>query len=224
MRIVLLSLMLLFLSPLSADHYTISTGPKSNIYIEFLSGVIPGVYHAIGMEVVVDYTSLEKSLVLVNSGISDAELFRAAIVLEKYPNLLRIDEPLFTIETTAFYYRDLTVTDWESLRGYRVSFVRGIKSYENGLSGFTHVIPSDTLETAFMLLQKGRVDCVITGKLNGLNMVKQMGLEEDLKVSDSIESFPVYHYINKKNKEIKSSIESEIKKLDIEYHMELFLK
>lgn len=225
MRRVLLFLFIMSMFPVSGQDYVISTGPISNVYIEFFGGFIIDVYNSMGMDVILEHTSMEKSLALVNKGAKDAELFRAAIVEEKYPNLIRVDEPLFIIEITAFYLKeDMFIEDWESLRDCKITHVRGVKTYEKGLEGFPSVIPSDTLEIAFTLLKKGRVDVVVTGKLNGLQMSKKVGMPEQLKLSKPINSVPVYHFVHKDHSDLLEPLAEQIKLSDINSYMEQFLK
>lgn len=225
MKRVLLFLFISSLYSIVGEEYVISTGPVSNIYIDFFRNLITDVYESIGMDVKIEHTSMEKSLALVNRGYKDAELFRAAIVEDKYPNLVRVDEPLFNIETTAFYYKkDLVVNSWDSLRGCRVTYVRGVKTYEAGLEGVLKVTPSDTLDIAFKLLKNGRVDVVISGKLNGLQMAKRKDMLEDLLFSDPISLVPVYHFLHRDNIELADRLAEQFKVLDIDYYMEQFLK
>lgn len=217
---VLFLLLLISLS-LSADDYVVSCGPLENPYIEMGRDMIIDLYKSINMDIYVDVTSMERSLSMVRKGLVDAELFRTINLKGKFPEIILLDEPLFFLEVVAFYYGDpLDISNWDSIKDYKVTYVRGVKSIEAGLKKHKHIYISDDIGTAFKLLKNGRVDMVLSGELNGLKVIKNFDLEETPLISEPLFRVSAHHVLHKSNQHLEEILNAEIKLLDSAMYME----
>ncbi len=198
----------------ASDTIIITAGSKDNIGIKVATAVVLEAYKRINLEAVVENYSLLKSLSMSSNGKSDAELFRARIISEKYPTLYIVDEPLLTINNVCFSIKDnLNIKNWNSLKPYKIAFVRGIKFIENKTMGFD-VIAVDNLDVAFNLLKYKRVDVVIADDLNGLYQLKKHLLKDQIFISEPLSTDKLYHYVNIKHKALVPKLEQALKEFD----------
>ncbi len=225
MRMILLLLIYLSSNIVYADDvYTITSGSKSSIYAKLSEEIVKEAYTKLGLDVNFKYTAAERSLVLANSGKVDGELFRAGIVEDLYPNLYKINEPLYYVDIVAFSInKDVTINRWSDLEEYKIAIERGIKISEIN----THdmfVIKADTLDKAFELLKFKRVDIVICGYLRGVNIATNLSLLEQVKHSVPLSQTPVYHFVHIKNEALIHKLELAIKEIDNESIIKRILK
>lgn len=206
-------------------NYTVSTGADTNPYIRLAKIIVLDLYKAIGVDVTFDHNSAVKSLVLSSKGKTDAELFRGVIIADRYPDLIMVEEPLFFVETVGFYYKEeLEIDGWDSFNECRVTYVRGVKSYENALKNHNNIILSDKIETAFTLLENGRVDIVFTGHLNGLEVINKMDLEIKPFISEPLGRVAGHHFVHIHNIDLVEKLNEQLKLMDTDFYMEQFRK
>jgi polar amino acid transport system substrate-binding protein len=154
---------------------------KLNIHIEVLE--LPG----------------ERSLQSADFGVTDGELYRKAGMEKQYPHLLMIPVALMNYEIVVFTHKlTFPVTGWESLRPYTVGFVKSIKIIEENTQGMKIEV-ANSLRNAFLKMMQGRSDVVVSNRLSGLSMIKELGLSDITVLAPPLAAFPVYHYINKKH-------------------------
>jgi polar amino acid transport system substrate-binding protein len=71
----------------------------------FLPELAKALFKRIGVEVEVTTVPTERSLINVNSGIDDGDLFRVAGVEAEYPNVIRVPEKIMDNDFVAFTKR-----------------------------------------------------------------------------------------------------------------------
>ena len=101
-----------------------------------------------------------------NSGLVDGEMARVYSFNSKYPNLIRVDEPLEKIRFVAITADpSLTLQGWEDLkkRNFRINYRRGVKLFDEMLPKF--VKPEHLAENK---LSKARVEQVAFRKNRSL--------------------------------------------------------
>ena len=154
--------------------------------------------------------------VITSTGKSDGELFRGIIISEQYKDLVMINEPLFSIDTVAFYKdKNINISGWEDLRPYKITYERGIKTTEQATASM-NAIASDNLYDAFHLMDHDRVSAVVTGKFNGQYYLKDSEFNKNILISKPLISSKVYHYLNVKNSWMVPELESALKKMNKE--------
>jgi len=154
-----------------------------------------------------------RSLALSNAGKLDGELHRVydfhKVSMGKYPNLVRIESQLLSVWLAAFATKDITITNWESLKGYRVAFYRGRKDIELTLKnvlapGLINRVNTD--EQAFSMLAAGRVDIVVSDSLQGRILVDNHEKFTKIIEAAKIEEAKIYSYMHIKHQKIATEI------------------
>lgn len=162
--------------------------------------VVTEAYRRLGMKVVVHKIPGERSLRSANSGDMDGELYRKLGMDREYPNLVIVPVPLLTYEIVIFTLgTSFVVHGWDSLRPYTIGHVKSIKIVEQNTQGM-RVEVAATLRQAFLKMTLGRSDLVVANHASGLAALKELNLQDTVKVlSPPLATFPVFHYLNKKH-------------------------
>jgi len=176
---------------------TISTlfdhDPATNIATRILTEA----YARLGITLKVEVMPGERSLVSANTGITDGELYRKDGIDKLYPNLRVVPIPLMQYEIVAFCRCvPFAVNGWASLKPYRIGFVKGIKIIEQNTVGM-QIEPVGTLKQAFLKLELGRTDLVVTNRASGIATLRSEHLNDVIVLQPTLADFPVYHYVSK---------------------------
>ncbi len=154
-----------------------------------------------------------RSLASSNAGKFDGELHRVydfhKVSKGKYPNLVRIESQLLSVWLSAFTTSNISITSWESLKGYRVAFYRGRKNIELTLNsvlapGLINKVNND--KQAFSMLAAGRVDIVISDSLQGKILVENHEKFTKIIEAAKIEEAKIYSYMHIKHQKIATEI------------------
>jgi polar amino acid transport system substrate-binding protein len=177
----------------------ISTLLEADPSMQVAERVLREAYRQLGRELEVLSMPGERSLLSANNGDTDGELYRRAGIDRLYPNLVHVPVALMQYEIVAFARRaDVRVAGWESLRPYRLGFVKGIKVIEENTQGM-QLEPVATLQQAFVKMDLGRSDLVLSNRLSGLASLRQHGIKGVRVLAPPLASFPVFHYLHVKH-------------------------
>jgi polar amino acid transport system substrate-binding protein len=189
--------------PLSAQTVLrIATLLEPDPATEIAARVMREAYARLGMALEVQRMPGERALVSANVGDSDGELYRRAGIDATYPQLVRVPVALMHYEIVAFSLDSrIPVLGWESLRPYRLGYVRGIKVIEENTRGM-QVEPVTTVRQAFAMLERGRTDLVLANRISGLAALRAADLQNIQVLTPALERFPVFHYLNVKHAQL----------------------
>ncbi|MCP4105522.1 MAG: transporter substrate-binding domain-containing protein [Desulfobacteraceae bacterium] len=139
-----------------------------------------------------------------------------AAIQKNFPNLLMVNVPVgylcFTVFTKDLQFQ---VTGWESLRPYRIGFIRGVRKIEENTQGM-RVEPVTKLEQAFKKLQIGRSDLVIDAPLNGMKMLNKLGFKDIRFLEPPLEREPLYHYLHTRHANLVPLLEQTLTHMEQE--------
>lgn len=184
--------------PLSVN--TGFTPPVSTIFEQ----VLREAFGRIAMRVDFQEVSAERSLILVNDGVDDAECCRIPqVVLGEYPNLIAVPESVFEVRFSAFTtHPDVRIDHWEDLRPYSVGTVTGWKILVNNIQRVApreYYVLDDPL-AMFRMLDKGRIEIATLGYLSGLKVIRELGLEDMvLPLEPPLATRELYLMLNKRH-------------------------
>lgn len=138
----------------------------------------------------------------------------------RYPNLVRVEEPILNLDHTAFTkLSDLKVNGWQSLLPYRILYLSGIKLVENELEA-AGIPPENRLsvydiDTAFHLLNAGRGDIFIISPPNGRESLKNLGLTHSgiRLVLPPLATTEMYPYMHKRHLRLSQQLAEELRKM-----------
>lgn len=176
--------------------------------------VLREAYGQLGRELQVVSMPGERSLLSANTGETDGELYRRAGIELLYPHLLRVPVALLQYEIVAFSRRwRFKVQGWESLRPYRLGFVKGIKIIEENTRGM-QLEPVATLQQAFVKMELDRSDLVLSNRLSGLASLRQHGIQGVVQLQPPLASFPVFHYLHKRHEALLTPLTQALHELE----------
>jgi ABC-type amino acid transport substrate-binding protein len=154
----------------------------------------------------------KRALTESSEGRFDGEVHRIFEVGDEYPTLLRVPTPINYIEPSVFSKKHgFEVTDCAALQGYQIGIVRGVKHSQLCTHGMENVFVGDDLTSVMRMLDAGRVDLLITARINGLLMAKELGLDAIKPLSPPLSRLWVYHYLHERHKDLVPTIDTVFK-------------
>lgn len=154
----------------------------------------------------VDYPP-KRASIEADEGAVDGEPGRIYEYLRDHPRLIRVEEPLFTLNFSAFAVSDAIpmLKSWEDLRGssFQVAYNRGIKICEINLP---RVVDSDHLSSltepvqGISKLLLGRIDLYIDEESGVLTLLQSPDFKgRPVRLVGVMASVPVYPYVHNKH-------------------------
>lgn len=158
-------------------------------------------------------TPSERALMLSNSE-GDGELMRVANIKQLAPditfNLLQVPEAIMTADAMVFTRRSVFQVDgWYSLQPYKNAIQQGVVLFEQAPN---HVKVAH-IEQGFGMLERGRVDNVLTFSLIGQQMIKKLNLTGVRMLQPPTVSVNVYPYLHKKHQHLVVPLANGLKQL-----------
>jgi polar amino acid transport system substrate-binding protein len=136
----------------------------------------------------------------VNQGTYDADGPRNPTVEKKHPNLVRVPEVFFFNDLVAFAKKpDIKLSGWESLKSFRVAYVRGWQVYETSVAGVKNLEILNSEKALFKFLYAGRTDVALAARYLGLKLVHDLNLNGIYVVEPPLVVKKMYLYLNKKH-------------------------
>jgi len=125
--------------------------------------ILDEVYKNLGYQVIIQYYPNQCALFMSGSGAVDGEVGRTAVVDSRYVNLHKVGVALFNMDVTAVTLKSkgLPLAELSKIKAHRVGMLRGSKYIESFFEQ-THVVYAESLEQLLRLLQKNRIDLVLS--------------------------------------------------------------
>lgn len=219
MRVKACILTLLFIFSLNqqgfgVEKYTISTGFADNPTVKIVAPIIKEAYKRLNIEVQINNYPWQRALHASNVGIADAELFRSFVSEEEYPNLIKVDSPVYYVEFVACAKDpSIAITGWESIKQYDIGFMRGVKTIEQHTRTM-NTASVNTAEQAFNMLKADYIDIVVAEYINGLIILRKLGTRDIFILEPPIEQIPVYHFVNKRHADLLPLLKNSLKTMN----------
>lgn len=156
-------------------------------------------FKRVGVDVDVTAVPTERSLINVNAGLDDGDIFRVAGVEKDYPNLIRIPEKTLDNEFVAYSMSaDIQIRTWADLKPYSVAFATGWKPFERNVVGVRQLTRTPSIHELLPLLANGRADVVLLDRWQGQWIVHQGGYKVH-RIEPPLARFEMFMYLNKKH-------------------------
>ena len=188
---------------------------KAGIYkvstAEFLEGkaffrLLQEVYKQIGHDLKLVTRPAKRSLIEVNSGISDAELARVTGAEAEYPNLVRVKEPVYALSFSAIVKRSskLWLSSWKEIEKHRIGYPRGYRILDIRTSKMNKLVGKDPATIARMV-KAGRfeVGLLITSDAHR----QSTKIPEIMVLKPPVEVVTLYHHLHVKHRRLIPAIE-----------------
>ncbi len=166
----------------------------------------------------------KRASIEADAGNVDGEPARIYQYATEHPNLIRVEENLFSMNYSAFAVQDSIpqLKGWDSLKGtdYRVEYWRGIKITEDNLH---RVVRNENLSAITEQVQglkklvSGRTDLFVDEE-SGILTLSQLPEFKDSKIRSVgiMESAPLYPYLHKKHASLAPKMAEIIKAMKAE--------
>ena len=165
----------------------------------FIDELAREAFGRIGIEVDVITVPTGRSLINVNAGIDDGDIFRVAGAEKDFPNVIRIPEKTLDTEFVVYTKRaDIKIRNWEDLKPYAVAFAAGWRPYELNVKGVKELTKTTSINELPGLLEKGRVDLILMDRWQGQWVVRQSGYKFRV-LEPPLVRFDMFMYLNKKH-------------------------
>jgi hypothetical protein len=174
--------------------------------------IVKSAYEKLGNPVEFAILPGKRALAESSEGRTNGEVHRIFEIGEQYPTLLQVPTPINYIEPSVFSKKhDFEVTDCTALQGYRIGIVRGVKHSQLCTQGMENVFVANDLTGVMYMLDAGRIDLLITARINGLLMTKDLGLGTIKPLSPPLSRLWVYHYLHERHKDLVPIIDAVFK-------------
>jgi len=190
--------------PAEAKTYKVSTAEFPEA--EPIARLLKEVYRQAGHEFKLVIRPAKRSLVEVNSGVSDAELARVIGADAEYPNLVRVTEPIFALSFSAIVSAKSKhwMSSWEEIRKLRIGYPRGYRLLDVRTRGM-NVIQAGHPRAIAKMVKGGRIDAGIMVTSDASRLASEIGGIIALK--PPMETVTLYHYLNVKHRRLAPIIE-----------------
>jgi len=186
-------------SPSQALDRLVLVTPPNTIDTVISEVITREAYRRIGITVEIRKYPGERALRLANAGKVDGEVQRINGISANYHNLVQVHPAINYIEGAAFSQSErFAVKGWESLKPYRIGYIRGIKFAERNTKSMDST-PVGDYPGLFQMLGENRFDVVVSPRLNGLFQMKQLGVTNVQELTPSIMRFDLFHYLHHKH-------------------------
>jgi polar amino acid transport system substrate-binding protein len=180
----------------------------------FLDLIVAEVFRRIGLKAKVEsYNASKRALTNANQNIDQGVAMRIKGLEKKYPNLVRVDEPLIQNDFVA-YSKNLQadIHNWSDLKPYTVAYIHGWVIFEKNLVEGQKNHSLATSEQMFTMLQKNRVDLVLYERWQGLYKALQSGIR--VKVHEPpLASVEMYMYVHRNHAELAPRLADALKSM-----------
>lgn len=209
-------LFLVIFSSNSQSEPLVFTTIKNSVNSEIGTLVMTEAYGRLGIDIIVKPLPASRALKESNDGNADGELYRISGINKKWSNLVQLSIPINQLEAVAFTKNlQFKVSGWDSLRPYKLSIRRGVRFSEIATEGMTRQIVNDN-SSLFKMVNVDRADIAILALSNGLQSLKDLGLTDIKPLSPAIQSYPLYHYLHSKHKDLLPKVEAVLMELEKE--------
>lgn len=166
-----------------------------------------------GIELIIEPMQAKRAIVNANNGIHDGDLARVGATAINHPNLIPIPEITWIAEIQAFGNPSLSgqYFNWENLKHYQKSYIRGWVIFENNIPPDSLTHPVSSPESLFKMLDSKRTELVLYEKKMGLHIIKSMQLSNIQALDPSLSISPIYIFLHNKHRKLIPKINQALK-------------
>lgn len=190
-------------------------GPH-DFHAQISEDILKEAYARIGITVTTKEFPGERALHESNSGALDGEVNRIAGIVKKYTDLRIVPVAINALKGTAFTKnRTIKIKTWEDLRSHSIALRKGAKYAEYGTSGM-NVISATTNKMVFRMLDRNRVEVVISTALEGSLTIKNLGIKDIFMMEQPLVTLKLFHYLHKKHEDLIESVTKALEEMSQE--------
>lgn len=185
--------------------------------------IVKEAYRRIGIEAVAVPLPAERALREADAGLTDGDTIRVAGIEAFFPNLMRVPEPVASVDVTVFTRGEaFPVNGWESLKPYSVCYMHGLKLHEIGTEGMRRV-PAYGQQNAVQLLRDGLCDAAVLSP-NAWMMVDRLNAGPMRELEPPVDTLPLYHYLHERHARLVPLLADALRKMKQDGTVDRMLK
>ncbi|GHE83616.1 transporter substrate-binding domain-containing protein [Thalassotalea profundi] len=157
----------------------------------------------------------KRNLLWANDEKLDGIAFRVDKLEDFYPNIVKVEEALFTTEQWVYSRKNIEVDGWQSLYPYILAYEQGSLFIEQNKDYFLNVIAVTSTENAFALVDKQRADFTITSQSTG-DLLLERNKDYAGKIkrqSPALIEISMFSYMHQKHQGLAVELAQELKKM-----------
>lgn len=205
--------------------------PQDDPYSKWVTSIYTEVFRRLNIPLQTEFHPLQRASQEANTGRIDGEAARIYEYGDFFPNLVRVEEPVFLMTVVA-YTTDPELsglTGWQSLESFEgyVEYPRGMKLSEFNLP---KVVPTDRL-SAITYASQGirrlvahRIDLYVDdmNAVTPLILNPKYGLQKKVRIAGILAEVPLYMYVHFTHRKLVPQLSDAIKKVKSEGLIELY--
>lgn len=194
----------------------INSGSSAPLTIDDSHGFYPDIIHEIfnrlNIPVYIRHVQSASSLQNVNKGRDDGVIARVKGIEKKLTNLTRVPEKVIDLEFVSFSNnKNIKINTWGDLKNYNIAYIKGWKIFDNKVTEYKKLVKAKNMAQLFKLLQKKRVDVILSQRIVSQAVMKKMNYFPHLQ--PVLTTREMFIYMHNKNNSLIQEITEEIKRI-----------
>ena len=205
-RLGLAAWFLCFTAINAAEAGTFKIATADSVETRAIAVLAKEIYRRLGHDAEVVFLPAERSIREVNDGKLDAELARVTGVTNKFPNLVRVKEPIYTLSVSAIVRSNsnIKVDSWSGIGDRRVGYPRGYQILDIRTRNLNATKAKDP-STIIKMVQAGRMDIGLVLTSDAATLARKF---DGISVLEPpIEEFTLYHFVHVKHRRMVPALE-----------------
>ncbi|SJZ83211.1 amino acid ABC transporter substrate-binding protein, PAAT family [Trichlorobacter thiogenes] len=203
-----LILAILLASPLyAAQTLVLGTADRPPLSTEdhkgFSDRVIIEACKRLGIEAKIIPLASARTLSNAEQALDDGNFLRIAGAEKKFPNLVRVPEPIIEVQFVIFSKnKELKTPSWESLKPYHVGHVRGWLIAEEKIKDVRQITVVENRTSLFKVLENDRIELAFAELYGGYYLMHTLNLPHLSIAQPPLATKEMFLYLNKKHEKL----------------------
>ncbi|WP_245699351.1 substrate-binding periplasmic protein [Pseudoalteromonas byunsanensis] len=188
--------------------------------------ILTEVYDQLGIDIVITPLPGKRAQYEASIGMNDGEIMRIYSYGKENPATTRVPTPYYNLETMVFTRKNsgIVINKASDLSKYQIVRVRGVKHTQNVTRGMENVTDTDNTVQMLRLVGDGLADIALTNKMDGLIVLKNLGITNIEAHPHSLDKQALYHYIRKEHTKLIQKVDDKLKELKQSGELELIIQ
>lgn len=216
MKYFLISISILLSSFSYAQETLIFSGgeKKHNPTYKISRAILKEAYQRIGMNISFAILPASRGLKMSSNGVLDGEMHKIAGIDKNNKNLIMIPVPINKIDVVAFVKNpNITINSAHDLIHHKIGVEKRMK-FADELTQGLDVEKATSIKQLFLMLDKERLDVVVTVHIAGLHTIKELHLEGAQFKIFPLQQKKMYHYLHFRHQAVVPRITETLKTME----------
>ncbi|MFW5734442.1 MAG: substrate-binding periplasmic protein [Oceanidesulfovibrio sp.] len=186
---------------INSSYPTPYSTPERDGYFDLL---LIEAFARLGYMVQINNLPAQRSLTDAAKGMADGDIGRVAGLDHTYTTLIPVPEPALDRREFVAFSRtvDIPTTDWSALEPYNIAYVEGWQVFTNIIGKAQSVTALRTTKDLFRFLDLGRCDIALSARLEGMTMLRKLGMTDVKILEPPLAAMPMYLYLHESRRNL----------------------